>query len=304
MMNKPMPLYPGARVALLSASEPIEEAVLTAAVDSVRIMGLQPVVFPSCSHIHGYLAGSDFARAEDLQRAFADDSIDGILCMQGGYGAQRIVDRLDWESIADHPKFFGGHGDVTALHIQLNQKCHMATWHIPMPATEWCKEVDIFTLASLRRALFSGAPGPVYNPEEMVLRCVAKGTARGQLTGGNLAAVVSTLGTPWEIDTRHKILFLEESETEPCRVDRMLLQLKQAGKLTDCAGVLLGRFAPCEQQSQTYISPEDMFKELLLDECKPVIAGLACGQGMPTLSLPLGLNILMDATSTTLTILE
>lgn len=304
MINKPMPLYPGAKVALLSASGPVEETRMVAAVESVRAMGLQPVVFASCNRTHNYLAGSDFARAEDLQQAFEDPSIDGILCVQGDYGAQRILERLNWQQIAQNPKFFGGYGDATILHIQLNQKCYMASWHIPMPATEWCNDMDIFTLASLRRALFSGAPGPLYNPEEVTLRCIAKGTARGQLIGGNLSSIVSTLGTPWEIDTRHKILFLEDPQKQPYIVDRMLLQLKQAGKLSECAGILLGQFAACNEEEGLYCSTEDMLKELLLDECKPVIAGLACGHTMPTLSLPMGLNVLMDATSTTITILE
>ena len=147
MMNKPMPLYPGARVALISPSGPVQENKLTAAVESVRTMGLDPVVFPSCTRTHGYLAGNDFSRAEDIEQAFFDSSIDGILCVKGGYGAQRLLERLDWDKIAETPKFFGGYSDVTALHIQLNQRCHMATWHIPMPATEWCNDMDIFTLS-------------------------------------------------------------------------------------------------------------------------------------------------------------
>lgn len=305
MMNKPMPLYPGAKVALLSASGPVEEGRLAQAVDSVRTMGLEPVVFPSCTRAHGYLAGIDFSRAEDIEQAFFDPSIDGILCMRGGYGAQRLVERLNWGRIAEHPKFFGGYSDVTALHLQLNQRCHMATWHIPMPASEWCCGMDIFTLASLRRAMFSGAPGPIYNPEDQELRCLAKGVARGQLVGGNLSTIVGTLGTPWEIETRHKILFVEEVNEPAYHIDRMLLQLKQAGKLSDCDGILLGQFVGCEGSEEWgTVTPEELFKEILLDECKPILSNLVCGHTMPTLSLPLGLNVMMDATNKTLTVLE
>lgn len=305
MMNKPMPLYPGARVALISPSGPVEENKLTAAVESVRTIGLDPVVFPSCTRTHGYLAGNDFSRAEDIEQAFFDCSLDGILCVKGGYGAQRLLERLDWDKIGENPKFFGGYSDVTALHLQLNQRCHMATWHIPMPATEWCNNMDIFTLASLRRAMFSGAPGPLYNPENEPLRCLAKGAARGQLIGGNLSTVVSTLGTQWEINTHHKILFLEDVNEPAYRIDRMLLQLKQAGKLADCDGIILGQFTGCETSEEWGMNtPEEMFKELLLDECKPIISNLFCGHSMPTLSLPMGLNVMIDATNTTITVLE
>lgn len=304
-MIKPMPLYPGARVAVLCPSGPMPEGRLEPALESIRALGLDPVVMPSCEKQHGHFAGEDARRSADLNTAFADDTIAGILCMRGGYGAQRLMDRLDWDTIAAHPKFFGGYSDITALHIQLNQRCGMVTWHIPMPATEWYADMDDYTRASLRRALFVGALGPMYNPDDRPMRCLAKGRARGQLVGGNLSLVVSTLGTPWEIDTRHKLLFLEDVDEEPYRIDRMLLQLKQAGKLSDCDGILLGDFTNCEPKNPARsLTIEEVLRELLLDECKPVLTHVACGHSMPTMSLPLGLNAMMDATAGTLTILE
>ena len=122
---------------------------------------------------------------------------------------------------------------------------------------------------------------------------------------GNLSLVAATLGTPWEIDTRHKILFLEDVDEEPYRIDRMLLQLKQAGKLADCAGILLGQFTNCQaKHPDRSLLLSDVFRELLLSEGKPVLMNIVCGHCMPTLSLPLGLNVLMDATAGALTILE
>ena len=305
MINKPLPLFPGARVALVAPSGPLPEGRLMPALDSVRALDLEPVVYPSCEKQHGYFAGGDEQRARDINDAFADDSTQGILCMRGGYGAQRLMDRLDWKLIAEHPKVFCGYSDITALHIQLNQRCGMVTWHTPMPSTEWYEGLDEFTTASLRRALFSGALGPVYNPPGQEMLTLAKGTATGQLTGGNLSLVAATLGTPWEIDTRHKILFLEDVDEEPYRIDRMLLQLKHAGKLADCAGILLGQFTNCQaKHPDRSLLLSDVFRELLLSEGKPVLMNIVCGHCMPTLSLPLGLNVLMDATAGALTILE
>ena len=133
MINKPLPLFPGARVALVAPSGPLPEGRLMPALDSVRALDLEPVVYPSCEKQHGYFAGGDEQRARDINDAFADDSIQGILCMRGGYGAQRLMDRLDWKLIAEHPKVFCGYSDITALHIQLPDNL-VITWLKSYPA--------------------------------------------------------------------------------------------------------------------------------------------------------------------------
>ena len=130
----PAKLRPGSRVALLSPAGPVPPERLAPVVEAVRRLGLTPLVYESCRARRGYLAGSDELRAGDLMRAFLDDSVDGIWCIRGGYGAQRLMNRLDFDAIAAHPKFFGGYSDITALHIMLNQRCGFASYHMPMPA--------------------------------------------------------------------------------------------------------------------------------------------------------------------------
>ena len=301
----PKPLSRGSRVALIDASGPVPEERLAPAVASVRALGLEPVVYPSCRMHHGYLAGYDRERAQDLNDAFADPSIDGIICIRGGYGAQRLLDRIDWDTAAKNPKVFCGYSDVTILHLVLNQRCGFVTYHTPMPATEWYTGLDAYTERSLRNMLFGVQEPEVLNPPEAPMATIAKGVCRGVLVGGNLSLISSTLGTPYEIDTKDKILFIEEIGESPYRIDRMLLMLKQAGKLRVCAGIVLGAFTDCgAPDPEKSLTLREVFTELLLDEGKPILGAVQCGHILPTMSLPLGVNVSMDATNRTLQILE
>ncbi|MBE6822787.1 MAG: LD-carboxypeptidase [Ruminococcaceae bacterium] len=304
-MLKPKPLFPGARVALVAPAGPVPPERYGPAVRALEELELRPVVFESCRRSHGYFAGSDELRARDMNAAFADPEIDGIFCIRGGYGAQRLMGMLDYDVIRRNPKFFAGYSDVTALHIAFNQKCGFITYHTPMPSTELYAGVDDFTMASLKKALFGEPFGALRNPENLPLTTLVGGCACGTLTGGNLSLVASSLGTPYEIDTRDKILFLEDVEEEPYRVDRMLLQLKAAGKFRDCAGILLGWWTDCTaEHPEKSLTLRQVFQELLVDEHKPALMDLACGHSLPTLSLPLGSKLEMNSISGKITVLD
>ena len=161
----PKPLFTGARVALIAPSGPVPEGRLEPAVASVQALGLEPVVFPSCTMRHGYLAGYDRERAADFNNAFSDASIHGVICIRGGYGAQRLMDRIDWTAIAKTPKVFCGYSDVTILHLMLNQRCGFVTYHTPMPATEWYAGLDEYTERSLKNAIFGVQEPNILNPD-------------------------------------------------------------------------------------------------------------------------------------------
>ncbi len=299
-MRFPKPLFPGARVALIAPAGPVPEQRLQPAVQAVQNLGLRPVVYESCQSAHGYLAGDDAIRASDLASAFADPDTDGIFCIRGGYGAQRILPLVNWEEIAACPKFFCGYSDVTALHIVLGQRCGLSTFHTPMPSTELYKGVDPYTMGWLKKACFGGLWGWLQNPPDRPLRALSPGRARGELTGGNLSLVASSLGTPYEIDTRGKILFLEEVDERPYRIDGMLTHLRNAGKLRDCAGILLGAFTSCAatlpDRSLTLLQILDE----VLPKNIPVVGNFCCGHTLPTLSLPLGAQAVLDADARTL----
>lgn len=296
------PLSPGARVALVAPASAVPAQRLQPAVDFVRALGLEPVVYPSCyfENRHGYLAAEDARRAGDLQEAFADGTVDGVWCIRGGYGAHRLLPLLDLDAVRTHPKRFLGYSDVTALHTAFNQACGFVTYHTVMPSTE--TDADEFTLARLKRALFGSLAGPLESPRPMA--ALVPGKASGALCGGNLSLLAASLGTPWELDTRGKLLFLEDIGEKTYRVDAMLTQLRNAGKFHDCAGVILGAWTDCppEDPENTLGLPE-IFAELIAPAGKPAVMGLACGHTLPTLSLPLGALAELDADALTLTVL-
>ena len=180
-MLRPKPLQPGDRLAVLGGSSPTSVSVeeLTAA---VRKMGLEPVLYPSATAKHGYLSGSDAMRAADINAAFADDSIQGIVTTRGGYGFHRILPLLDWKNIKKHPKLFGGYSDVTAMLTALNQICNMEACHMPMVGAWSGDGLDDYSLSFVKAMLF-GEPVEYCNPEGQPLTTLVPGKAKGRLCG-------------------------------------------------------------------------------------------------------------------------
>lgn len=304
-MITPKKLFPGARVALLGASGPVPEGRLELAVKAVENLGLVPVVYESCKARHGYLAGDDALRANDLNAAFADETIDGVLCIRGGYGAHRLMPLIDFDMIKQHPKYFSGYSDVTALAIAFNELCGFVTYHTIMPSTEYYKNVDDYSMDYLRRAMFGSLAGPIAPPPgKPGLEKLVGGKARGPLCGGNLSLVQQSVGTPWAIDTKDRILFLEDVGEKPYRVDAMLTQLKNAGKLSACAGVVLGYFTDCAaEKPEESLTLYEVFSEILAPLGVPCAMNSCCGHDLPTCALPLGAMAELDADSGVLTIL-
>ncbi|MDR3238875.1 MAG: LD-carboxypeptidase [Clostridiales bacterium] len=305
-MILPKFLEPGDKAALVAPSSPEPTDRMEAVAASVRAFGLEPVIFPSCYGKRGYLAGSDRERAKDLMDAFADPDIKAVLCVRGGYGAHRLMEYLDWDAIAASRKGLYGYSDITALHLEMNRR-GVASWHTPMPGEEWYKGLAPFVEENLRAALFGPLPIRVVNPAGAPLTVLFSNPsapsrsarqAAGILCGGNLTLVTATLGTYYEIDTHKKVLFLEDVDEYPHRVDRMLLQLRNAGKFRDCAGVILGQFTHCDPpEGKPSLSLTEIFTDLLGDLGKPVVMGLECGHCSPSVCLPLGVYVLLDAST-------
>ena len=321
MINAHMPdlLRPGDTAAVLAASGPCDSERLVRGVGVLKSMGLVPWVMESCHRQHGYLAGADDLRLRDLHIAFAAPEVRGIFVARGGYGAQRLLPGLDYGLIRDNPKVFVGYSDVTALHVVLNQRCGLITFHGPMPGADLGRDTAPFTMQALKRMIFAeeerhgdgssvaalkrlqqGTAGDrgvvsmsrLANPLIKPLTTIVPGCATGRLTGGNLSLLAASIGTPYEVDTRGCILFLEETEEAPYRIDRMLLQLKLAGKLRDATGIILGNFSP-----QTLETLHISIRELIITEGKPTLAGLICGHTSPTLTLSMGRQVALDATA-------
>lgn len=299
----PKPLFPGARVALVAPASAVPEEKLQPALDFVRKLGMEPVIYPSCyfKNRDGYLAASDAQRASDINSAFADPTIDGVWCIRGGYGGHRILPLLDADLIRKNPKWFGGYSDVTALHTFFNQVCGMETYHCTMPSTE--PNPDDYTLSYLKKALFGSLSGEIANPENQEMTTLVPGKITAPLCGGNLSLLAASLGTPWEIDTKGKILFLEDIGEKTYRIDSMLTQLRNAGKFADCAGIILGAWTDCppEYPEKTLELPE-IFAQLVVPAGKPTIMDLSCGHCSTTCALAMGRVCTLDAEKRTITL--
>lgn len=297
-MVRPKPLKPGDRLAVLCGSSPTS-LTPEALAANVRALDLEPVIYPSATAKHGYLSGSDAVRAADINAAFADDSIKGIVATRGGYGFHRILPLLDWKTIKKHPKFFGGYSDVTAMLCALNKICGMEACHMPMVGawgTPDNEPLDDFSMDFVKAMLF-GQTIDYENPADYPRSTLVGGKAKGRLVGGNLALIAASLGTPYEIDTRGKLLFIEEVNEPPYKVDGMLTNLRNAGKLDAAAGILLGAFTNCveKEEPKTGLQLLQVFQELIAPAGKPTIMGIRCGHCNPTLSLPMGRLFRMDA---------
>ena len=259
----------------------------------------------------GYLAGTDAERLADLHAMFADPEVAAVFCVGGGYGAERLLDRIDYGLVRRNPKVFVGYSDITALHLALGRLAGLVTFHGPVALSS----LPDWTRARFRRALFSPEPvGLVENPPEtdplspeFPRHTVSPGRARGRTVGGNLTLISTTMGTPYEIDTKGKILLLEDTGEAPYRIDRMLVQLALAGKLADAAGVVWGTCTDCAPSRSSFeinLSFSELLDELLGGIGKPVLAGVVFGHTKEKATIPLGVEAELDATAKTLTIVE
>ncbi|MDR0819515.1 MAG: LD-carboxypeptidase [Oscillospiraceae bacterium] len=282
-MIKPRHIEPGDTVALVQpAGEIRSEGGFEKAVEDITALGYK--VKAAKRGKYGYLAGTDKERADEINLAFADPEVKAVICMKGGYGSPRILDALDYNVIRVNPKIFWGYSDITALHIAFNQECELITFHGPMPAS--CFPLDNASLKSMLDTLSGAESGLFCNGLEVIR---GGGDASGILCGGNLTLAASSLGTKWEIDTKGKILFLEDVGEKTYRIDNMLTQLRLAGKFDDCSGVVLGDFTDCPVEYPDFgLTLDEIFADIIAPGGKPVLAGLPAGHGEVKLTLPLG----------------
>lgn len=305
-MIRPKPLKKGDTIGLVGTSSPTPPERIKPAIEAMETLGLNVVLGESCYATHGYLSGKDELRARDINMMFQNPSISGVFSIRGGYGSARILPLLDFQMIKSNPKIFAGYSDVTSLHIAFNQICNIVTFHSPMPSTELYNNVDSYTMDSYIDNIFSENPlGLIKNPEGIELKTLVKGEGEGILIGGNLSLLAASIGTKYEIDTKGKILFIEEVDEEPYRIDRMLLQLKEAGKLKDAEGIILGAWTNCtSKEPEKSLSLMEIFKELIAPENKPTIYNFKCGHCLPTATLPLGSRARIDGEKTSIYVID
>jgi muramoyltetrapeptide carboxypeptidase len=299
-MRFPPLLSAGARVALVAPSGPLRDAGdLERAMNNARELGWDAVPGAHVLERDGYFAGRDAHRLADFVAAAADDSIDGIWCIRGGYGAMRLLHGIDYDVWRWKPRALIGYSDITALHAAIGARADLVTYHGP---TARAVLTDV-TRESLVAAVSSGAsPYVVRHDDTVTLRA---GCARGRLAGGNLALVASLVGTPYAVDLDGAILVLEDVNEAVYRIDRMLTQLALSGALAKCAGIVFGRFTeipPDTNEAERPLSLERILQEAA-DRCGvPCIANAPFGHVDDQFTLPLGATAVLDADQRTIII--
>ncbi len=287
-------IAPDATIAVIAPAGPSPSVRVEAITPWLAARGLRAKIFPGCYEQTGYLAGSDARRADDLLAAFADPAVAAIICMRGGYGSSRLLDKLDFALIAEHAKPFVGYSDITYLHTAFNQLARMPTLHAPMLTSDLLVNDDGASANALLDMLLGGVQsGMSLAPEGMALHTLVGGRAQGRLTGGNLSVLSAALGTPYAMDARDAILFLEDVGEAPYKVDRMLTQLRHAGVLDAVCGFVIGSFSDADD-------PQGVISELLTPLGKPVLCGWPAGHCVPNYPLPFGVEVVLDAREQTL----
>ncbi len=248
-------------------------------------MGFEVHIPRGISGRHRYLAGTDRQRAEVLNSLFADPGIKGIIAARGGFGAMRLLPLLDWDIIAKNPKLFIGFSDPTALISALVCNVRICAMHGPNLVS--LAQADQKTLESFSKTV-TGCFTRIDLPSDQV---IVPGHAAGRLVGGNLATLVHLIGTAYQPDFTDGILFIEDVGEPAYKIDRMLIQMKMAGLLEGIKGVLTGSFENCDNEA--YIP--QIIKEVFFEANIPICMGIGVGHGSVNLSLPMGVDTILDA---------
>lgn len=288
----PPKLRKGDCVALVSPSSPLAaDQPVERVAHAVEDLGFRVRIGDSCrgADAGGYGAGPAEVRAGDLNAAFADPTVRAIWCTRGGSTAARLLPLLDYRCIAANPKPFIGFSDITTLHLAFQRRCCMVTFHGPNAnrALGWENEED-FSWRSLWAALSMDCCLPFQNPTGEAVEVIRPGRARGVLTGGNLALVAASMGTPWQVDPRGRVLFLEDVGEPVYALERSLNQLKLAGVFDQAAGVLLGAFTDWSNSYRPGYGPRELMGDFFACYPKPVLCNVRSAHVPVMATLPMG----------------
>ena len=298
---KPARLRIGDLVAIVAPASNLKREHLARGVAELERLGFRVKHREDILGKAGYTAGSDERRAEELMQAFSDPEVKAVWAARGGYGVMRILKLLDEELLRNHPKIFIGYSDLTALHLYLYRRFGWVAFHGPMAAkdlaqiSESCEEhYDRKTL--LHSLMTPSALGEIVSDKTEMLHRGQSAKVQGRLLGGCLSLVAAMMGTPDELDTRGSILFLEDTGTRPYAIDRMLQQLKLAGKFDEVRGIIFGEMSDCVQHAEQGYTIQEVMAECTADLNIPVMFGLPSGHSpRGNLTLPLGVEATLDS---------
>lgn len=310
---KPERLCPGDTIGLVApASAPPDPKAVDRAAEALEKYGFKPKLAKNVRARLGFLAGTDRERAADLMAMFADKKVKGIFCLRGGYGASRLLNRLDFEVIQRHPKILAGYSDITSLHLALMKNAGLVSFHAPMWNGALADpNVPNFTRQSFLRTVTAAKPaGSICDGyAEKTVSVLRHGVVEAPLLGGNVSLICASLGTPFASSFKGKILFFEDVSEIPYRLDRLLTQLWNAGVFSEVAGVAVGVNHDCDDPKakpggEYRQSGADVVKERLSELRVPVVVGLPFGHVDLNATIPQGIRARLDGKKGDLIILE
>lgn len=306
---KPAPLKRGDTIGLIAPAGIVyEEKEYNRMASVFRSLGLQVRFGRNVRKQYGYLAGRDKERLEDLHTFFKDPTIDGIVAVRGGWGANRILPDIDYQMIRDNPKVFCGFSDITSLHMAIQSQSGLVTFHGPNGTSDWTS----YSRRQFRAMTFGELEIPfpfrTFDKEKPIESgrpvTISPGRATGKLLGGNLTLVTSLLGTPYMPSLEGAILFLEEIGEEIYRIDRMFSRLALSGVFDQISGLVFGRCTNCDTGSRPSLSFQEVLSEYLVPKNIPSFYDAPIGHEPDNMTIPLGLNAELDADCGEIRLLE
>jgi muramoyltetrapeptide carboxypeptidase len=292
---KPAALQSGDIVGIVAPASDVKRELLEAGCDNLRRLGYKPFYLKSILDRDLYFAGSVEHRARELEEMFTRDEVRAILCARGGYGSNYLLDRIDLKKIKAHPKIFVGYSDLTSLLTYFADQAGLVTFQGPMVAKDFA-HADGVDLVSWEHALHGSSEWTLEPSAEV--KSLVEGAAEGVLYGGCLSLLVASLGTRYEIRTAGTILFIEDIAAKPYQIDRMLMQLKLAGKLADVRGIIFGEMVDCFQNENQGYTLEDVVLRVVGDLGVAVAYGLRSGHvSRANITLPIGVRAALKVSS-------
>lgn len=303
---KPERLSPDDVIGLVSPASPVRNpAAISKAVRYLENLGYRVKVGRNAATCDGYLAGSDRQRLADLHAMFRDRDVRAIFALRGGYGTPRLLSGIDYRLIRANPKILVGFSDITALQLAIWERARLVTFNGPMPGVDMQGSMDRATELSFWSMLTCPAPVtelrfPRWNPVTL-----NRGTSQGRLLGGNLSMVTSLLGTPYMPELHGALFFMEDVGEEPYRIDRMLMQLLNAGSLAGVKGIISGRFVGCKAEHPARSRTTDAVLSELASRLRvPFLANVPFGHDTRKLTIPIGIHARLNAGTGSITLLE
>ncbi|MGE5355728.1 MAG: S66 peptidase family protein [Deltaproteobacteria bacterium] len=296
---KPKKLKPGDTIGLITPASPISEEAFSRTLKNLESLGFNYKTGDNIFKKYGYLAGEDMGRVDDIHKMFSDPEIDAVWCIRGGYGTTRILNNIDYSLIKNNPKVFIGYSDITALHIAIYRKTGLITFHGPVASSEFTE----YTIRCFRNLFFENftAIGNFENADNdsgdtLRHNIIVPGRMEGRLMGGNLSLLTALAGTEFQMPSENHIIFIEDIDEKPYRIDRMLTQLIDSSFLQKASGILLGIFKGCEAKPDEKNTLQ--LNETLVDRLSmlgiPVFYGFSFGHIDNHCTIPVGIKAGFD----------